>query len=92
MIRISKSDEADRDNDSAERQISISGTTDSVALAKSLINMSLDLHKSKMDDQAREEREGGGSSSGGGRYFYLIHRSDPSNPELRIRQKLQENS
>jgi len=67
MIRISKSDEADRDNDSAERQISISGNTDSVALAKSLINMSLDLHKSRMDDQAREEREGGGSSSGGGR-------------------------
>jgi len=63
MIRISKSDEADRDNDSAERAISITGNADSVALAKSLINMSLDLHKSKMDEQARDEREGGGSRS-----------------------------
>jgi len=63
MIRISKSDEADRDNDSAERQISITGNADSVALAKSLINMSLDLHKSKMDEQARDEREGGSRSN-----------------------------
>ena len=55
MIRISKSDD-NSERESAERQITITGNPDSVALAKSLINMSLDLHKSKME-------EGSGSSS-----------------------------
>jgi len=67
MIRISKSDESDRDNDSAERQISISGNPDSVALAKSLINMSLDLHKSKMDNEGSSSRDGGDRDGGGSR-------------------------
>ena len=58
MIRISKSDSdssasnSDRGSESSasERQITITGNADSVALAKSLINMSLDLHKSKMEE------------------------------------------
>ena len=63
MIRISKSDES---NDENERHISISGSAESVALAKSLINMSLDMHKSKMDERdngsssSRDSRESGG--------------------------------
>ena len=47
MIRISKSDDPDA-SPTVERQIQISGSPDSVALAKSLINMSLDLHKVKL--------------------------------------------
>ena len=45
-----------------ERQITISGNPESVALAKSLINMSLDLHRSKMEERDRDD-SGGGSSS-----------------------------
>lgn len=59
MIRISKSDEDHDDN--PERQITISGQGDNVALAKSLINMSLDIHKNKLDD--RESRGGGDRDS-----------------------------
>jgi poly(rC)-binding protein 2/3/4 len=79
MIRISKSDEngstrsADRppappvEGEASERQISISGNADSVALAKSLINMSLDLHKSRMEDRDSDRSGGsGGSYSMGG--------------------------
>jgi poly(rC)-binding protein 2/3/4 len=44
MIRINRSDDPATAADE-ERQINISGNPDSVALAKSLINMSLDLHK-----------------------------------------------
>ena len=44
MIRISRSDDPATAADE-ERQINITGNPDSVALAKSLINMSLDLHK-----------------------------------------------
>jgi hypothetical protein len=67
MIRISKSDDAagggsERNSEVAERQITITGNPDSVALAKSLINMSLDLHKSKMED--RDNNEGGGGGGG----------------------------
>merc|ERR1719481_2448874 len=47
MIRISKSDDPDA-SPSLERQIQITGNPDSVALAKSLINMSLDLHKASL--------------------------------------------
>lgn len=60
MIRISKSEEGKED--SSERQINISGNADSVALAKSLINMSLDIHKSKMEER---DKDGGNSSSNG---------------------------
>jgi hypothetical protein len=63
MIRISKSEESSADGEAAsnERQITITGSADSIALAKSLINMSLDIHKSKM-----EEREAGRDGGGGG--------------------------
>ena len=44
MIRISQSDDPSAAAEE-ERQINITGNPDSVALAKSLINMSLDLHK-----------------------------------------------
>ena len=47
MIRISRSDDPSTAADE-ERQINITGNPDSVALAKSLINMSLDLHKVKL--------------------------------------------
>lgn len=53
MIRISKSNEESTDGD--ERQIVITGNPDSVALAKSLINMSLDLHKANMEEGDRPE-------------------------------------
>ena len=79
MIRISKSDEngssrgerqsaPSSGSESSERQISISGNSDSVALAKSLINMSLDLHKSRMEDRDNDRSSGGGGSysTGGG--------------------------
>ena len=82
MIRISKSDD-NSERESTERQITITGNTDSVALAKSLINMSLDLHKSKMEEgggsgstergSERGERSGGsdrGSDRGGSRDRY----------------------
>jgi len=61
MIRISKSDDASSSNsnsersaDASERQITITGNPDSVALAKSLINMSLDLHKTKLEENDRD--------------------------------------
>ena len=79
MIRISKSDDSrrrggdgDRDGNGGEdggnredneRQITISGNPESVALAKSLINMSLDLHRSKMEERDRDDSGGGSSSS-----------------------------
>lgn len=74
MIRISKSDEigsgrGEKSQDSeegSERHISISGNSDSVALAKSLINMSLDLHKARLEDRNNSDRSGGPSNSLGG--------------------------
>merc|ERR1712002_308054 len=48
MIRISKSDDPDA-SPTTERNIQITGNPDSVALAKSLINMSLDLHKAHLE-------------------------------------------
>ena len=47
--RISKSDDPNT-APTTERQILITGNADSVALAKSLINMSLDLHKVNLRD------------------------------------------
>lgn len=66
MIRISKSEDggnSDRggSDEGSERQITISGNPDSVALAKSLINMSLDLHKSKLEER---DSDGGGRDGG----------------------------
>jgi len=71
MIRISKSDDAnssnsERSSDTSERQITITGNPDSVALAKSLINMSLDLHKTKMEDNDRDGSPPERNSSRGG--------------------------
>ena len=51
-IQISKG--ADKEP-TAERQIQITGSPDSVALAKSLINMSLDLHKVQLEREEEEE-------------------------------------
>ncbi len=67
MIRISKSDESS--DDGSERQITISGNPDSVTLAKSLINMSLDLHKSKLEDRDNRDRDGGRDGRGSGRGY-----------------------
>merc|ERR1711976_311073 len=75
MIRISKSDDreanssnsnSERSADTSERQITITGNPDSVALAKSLINMSLDLHKTKMEDNDRDGSPPERNSSRGG--------------------------
>jgi len=54
MIRISRSDDPATAADE-ERQINITGNPDSVALAKSLINMSLDLHKASLERGASQE-------------------------------------
>ena len=81
MIRISKSDDPNT-SPSTERQIMITGNGDSVALAKSLINMSLDLHKASLERAKTSDDEdadvdsrrgrGGGSERlgrGGGGYY-----------------------
>lgn len=74
MIRISKSDtdsagsgseRGGTESSASERQITITGNADSVALAKSLINMSLDLHKSKLEEAANNGGNGNGGASGG---------------------------
>lgn len=64
MIRISKSDDPNA-SPTTERQIMITGNADSVALAKSLINMSLDLHKASLERSkvSDDEEEGAGSDS-----------------------------
>merc|ERR1719187_1653027 len=54
MIRISRSDDPTTAADE-ERQINITGNPDSVALAKSLINMSLDLHKASLERGGSQE-------------------------------------
>jgi len=58
MIRISRSDDPATAAEE-ERQINITGNPDSVALAKSLINMSLDLHKASLErgESQEDERE-----------------------------------
>ena len=68
MIRISKSDDPNT-SPSTERQIMITGSTDSVALAKSLINMSLDLHKASLERAGRssDEEDSGEERRGRGR-------------------------
>jgi len=54
MIRISRSEDPQTAADE-ERQINITGNPDSVALAKSLINMSLDLHKASLERGGSQE-------------------------------------
>lgn len=54
MIRISRSDDPATAAEE-ERQINITGNPDSVALAKSLINMSLDLHKASLERGGSQE-------------------------------------
>jgi len=56
MIRISKSDDPDA-LPTTERHIKITGNPDSVALAKSLINMSLDLHNATPERRGLNEDE-----------------------------------
>merc|ERR550539_405506 len=60
MIRISKSEDPNT-SPSTERQIVITGAGDSVALAKSLINMSLDLHKASLERAKSSDDEDGDS-------------------------------
>ena len=61
MIRISKSEDPNT-SPSTERQIMITGAGDSVALAKSLINMSLDLHKASLERAKSSDDEDTGDS------------------------------
>ena len=74
MIRISKSEDPNT-SPSTERQIMITGAGDSVALAKSLINMSLDLHKASLerakssDDEDTGDSDVPASRSRGGRWL-----------------------
>jgi len=56
MIKISRSDESEENDSSSDRSIEINGNPNSVALAKSLINLTLD--KAAMEN---EDREDGGS-------------------------------
>ena len=60
MIRISKSEDPNT-SPGTERQIMITGAGDSVALAKSLINMSLDLHKASLERGKSSDDEDGDS-------------------------------
>jgi len=69
MIRISKGEErgdrlSQNSQESSERQITITGSSDSVALAKSLINMSLDLHKSRLEEKDNERNAGNNLNNG----------------------------
>lgn len=73
MIRIAKDDYAGRGErkqqgasaEETERQITISGSSESVALAKSMINMCLDMHKSRLEERDEDRPSGGGYSSMG---------------------------
>ena len=79
MIRISKSDDPNT-SPSTERQIMITGNTDSVALAKSLINIAMDLGNDQGDTRGgrrdRDDRRGGMGGGGGvGRFSRTRSRS-----------------
>lgn len=63
-IQISKGTDKEQAN-TAERTITITGSAESVTLAKNLINMSLELHQLERNDQG--EYEGNGGEEGGER-------------------------
>ncbi|KAM8708234.1 hypothetical protein ACLKA7_015238 [Drosophila subpalustris] len=69
MIRISNCEE--REGGNTDRTITISGNPDSVALAQYLINMSVELQKANLQDQAAQNgtaaiTAGGGAAAAGG--------------------------
>lgn len=57
MIQISKNEKGDEGEESKERSITITGSPESVTLAKNLINMTLELHQlDRHEDNLDEER------------------------------------
>ncbi|XP_034121098.1 poly(rC)-binding protein 3 isoform X5 [Drosophila guanche] len=63
MIRISNCEE--REGGNTDRTITISGNPDSVALAQYLINMSVELQKANLLEQAQAQQNGGAAAVGG---------------------------
>ncbi|KAH8396803.1 hypothetical protein KR215_004360 [Drosophila sulfurigaster] len=64
MIRISNCEE--REGGNTDRTITISGNPDSVALAQYLINMSVELQKANLQDQAAQNGTAAITTTGGG--------------------------
>ncbi|KAH8270399.1 hypothetical protein KR018_009666 [Drosophila ironensis] len=63
MIRISNCEE--REGGNTDRTITISGNPDSVALAQYLINMSVELQKANLLEQAQAQQNGGSAAAPG---------------------------
>ncbi|XP_017049165.1 poly(rC)-binding protein 3 isoform X6 [Drosophila ficusphila] len=63
MIRISNCEE--REGGNTDRTITISGNPDSVALAQYLINMSVELQKANLLEQAQAQQNGGAIAAPG---------------------------
>ncbi|KMZ01116.1 poly(rC)-binding protein 3 isoform X7 [Drosophila sechellia] len=63
MIRISNCEE--REGGNTDRTITISGNPDSVALAQYLINMSVELQKANLLEQAQAQQNGGAAAAPG---------------------------
>nr|NP_001246875.1 mushroom-body expressed, isoform K [Drosophila melanogaster]AFH04546.1 mushroom-body expressed, isoform K [Drosophila melanogaster] len=63
MIRISNCEE--REGGNTDRTITISGNPDSVALAQYLINMSVELQKANLLEQAQSQQNGGAAAAPG---------------------------
>ncbi|KAH8325303.1 hypothetical protein KR067_008588 [Drosophila pandora] len=63
MIRISNCEE--REGGNTDRTITISGNPDSVALAQYLINMSVELQKANLLEQAQAQQNGGAAATPG---------------------------
>ncbi|XP_016959333.1 poly(rC)-binding protein 3 isoform X3 [Drosophila biarmipes] len=63
MIRISNCEE--REGGNTDRTITISGNPDSVALAQYLINMSVELQKANLLEQAQAQQNGGAAPAPG---------------------------
>ncbi|XP_037720200.1 poly(rC)-binding protein 3 isoform X5 [Drosophila subpulchrella] len=61
MIRISNCEE--REGGNTDRTITISGNPDSVALAQYLINMSVELQKANLLEQAQAQQNGGAAAA-----------------------------
>ncbi|XP_017022972.1 poly(rC)-binding protein 3 isoform X9 [Drosophila kikkawai] len=61
MIRISNCEE--REGGNTDRTITISGNPDSVALAQYLINMSVELQKANLLEQAQAQQNGGATAT-----------------------------
>ncbi|KAH8378904.1 hypothetical protein KR009_001953 [Drosophila setifemur] len=64
MIRISNCEE--REGGNTDRTITISGNPDSVALAQYLINMSVELQKANLLEQAQAQQNGGTATAAPG--------------------------